>query len=546
MEAFSRPPQGQNLGRRPVGARPLRDPRRLAALAILALAASCATRETKSPGLLASARPMPEVFASRATPRPPFRFDPADLSTLDEVQRGCFNLFWSEAARINPRTLMVPDRTSGSMVSVAGVGFQLAALCIGVERAWAPRDEAAARAEKILATLLDHPGNRRDGIYQHFLNGATAGPEGVNVQDVCSTIDTALLLCGAVVAGEYFGGRVRELADRMLAEANWAAYAGGDEAKAHEKGFISLGFKPNDPTNPAGPGTRLPYYWMDSGCEHRLVTFLGVAAPTPEHRVEPSLYYKLRRQLGSHASSSPPPGSPADTGPLAWFPYSGALFTATFSHCFMDYAGMGMDDPQALGAINRPRVDWWENSRRLVHLHRLKCAENPMRLPTLGPDAWGLNASDYPKGYLVAGVYPTLLPQDGWTEDIDFTSFRQDDAWGDGTIAPYSAASAVMFEPQLALRAIRHFRERSKGEGLARVWSDPAAGGLGFCDAFNEDADLAQSGNQPWVANDALAIDHGSMLVAIENARTGLIWRLFHRHPAIRAGMDRLRLGLRR
>jgi hypothetical protein len=30
------------------------------------------------------------------------------------------------------------------------------------------------------------------------------------------------------------------------------------------------------------------------------------------------------------------------------------------------------------------------------------------------------------------------------------------------------------------------------------------------------------------------------MMLAIENARTGLVWKLFHSHPAVRAAVTRL------
>ena len=112
--------------------------------------------------------------------------------------------------------------------------------------------------------------------------------------------------------------------------------------------------------------------------------------------MDPALYYRLRRQLGAHG----------DTGPMVWFPWSGALFTNFFAHCWIDYAGMGPDTPRAFGIANRSSVDWWENSRRAVRLHRLKAIENPKKVPTLGVNAWGLTASDYAGGYAVPGVFP--------------------------------------------------------------------------------------------------------------------------------------------
>jgi len=65
------------------------------------------------------------------------------------------------------------------------------------------------------------------------------------------------------------------------------------------------------------------------------------------------------------------------------------------------------------------------------------------------------------------------------------------------------------------------------------LWAD----NYGFFDACNLDAP-----GGPWVAPDRVCIDQGPLLIAIENARTGLIWRTFHAHPFVKAAMDRLGL----
>src|SRR5262245_31132269 len=92
------------------------------------------------------------------TKRPPFAFSSDDEKFLEEVQRGCFNFLWSAGDPGKPghATGMAPDRTSKPTVSVAGVGFQLSALCIGVERGWITRDQGRQRAELILHKLTDN------------------------------------------------------------------------------------------------------------------------------------------------------------------------------------------------------------------------------------------------------------------------------------------------------------------------------------------------------------------------------------------------------
>ncbi|MDX2114481.1 MAG: glucoamylase family protein [Planctomycetota bacterium] len=460
-----------------------------------------------------------------AAQRPPFEFSDQDQAFLDEVQRGCFNFLWNTAGN---KTGMVYDRTSKPVASVAGVGFQLSALPIGVERGWITRQQGHDRARLILRSLLDNTSNRKAGLYFHYLDPEDAGITHDAYEVTVSTIDSALLFAGAITAASYFKGDVAQAADRMLDEADWTFFVPADEAveKPYERGYISLGWKPRDKNNPTADGTLLPFYWADAGDEQKLVTFLAVAAPRADHRVSTEMYYRMRRT----------PGRDEDGPIFMWFPWSGALFTNFFAHCWIDYAGMNPDNPAAQGVPHRPRVDWWENSRRAVQMHRRKAALNPLSLPTLGPDAWGLTACDADSGYLVPGLFPTLVPLPGARPDFDYTTFQPPENYGDGTVAPYGAGCSIIFEPQAALAALRYYRSLNAADGSPLLWRDPAAGGHGFKDSFNL--------GKMWVAPDCVAIDQGPMILAIENARTGLIWNLFHQHPAVQDAVRRL--GLQR
>jgi hypothetical protein len=291
--------------------------------------------------------------------------------------------------------------------------------------------------------------------------------------------------------------------------------------------------------DPTGAGSLIPYSWVDCGDEHRLATFLAVAASDPAHRVAPETYYQLRRQIGFN------PAAPEDESLVVWFPYSGALFTAFFAHCWIDYASLGPDDPRAHGMDHRASVDWWENSRRLVRLHRDKAIANPEELPTFGPDAWGLSACDGPDGYLVPGVYPERVEMLGALAGRDYPPHDPQDQWGGGVVAPYAAASSIVFEPGLSLRAMRHARGLRDGQGGPLAWRGSPAGSIashdsaglyGFVDAF-------RGGEMPWRASDTVAIDHGPMLILVENARTGMVWDRFHADERIGAGLDRLGLS---
>jgi hypothetical protein len=456
--------------------------------------------------------------------RPPFHFASDDERLLDEVERGAFFFLWYGASEA---TGMVPDRSSTMTVSVAGVGFQLSALPIGVERGWVTREQARDRALLILRSLKGNPDNRKAGLFYHFIDGATAGQPAKAYEHAVSTVDSAILFAGILTASSYFGGPVRELGDALFRDADWTFFVAspaskfrGKKPEAHEMGFLSLAWRPDDGKAPTGSGSLVPYFWLDSGDEHRLVCFLAACAPEPAFRADPALYYKLRRQLGQ-----------TDSGLVAWFPFSGALFTSFFANCWIDYAAMGPDDPASRHAEQRARVDWWENSRRMVAMHRAKALENPRHLPGLGPDVWGLSASDAPKGYAVPGLFPRPVEMRGARPEFDYSTFPARDDWGDGTIAPYAAGSSILFDPDSALRALRRY------QAVPGLWREPKpdhSGHYGFQDAFNVSAN--------WVAPDVVAIDQGPLLLAIENARTGLVWRWFHAHPWVQEGADRLGL----
>lgn len=467
------------------------------------------------------------IAPARGTPRPPFRFSASDALLLDEIQEATFHFFWTA---VSPETGMVYDRTSSDVISVAGVGFQLAALPIGVERGWITRDQGETRARQILDALEREPSNRKAGLFYHFINPHDASARRVGRELVVSTVDSALLFAGMLVAGQYFGGDIAADADRLFAAADWSFFLAepGGGASPPSGRYLSLGWKPLADDRPTGDGELLPYYWLDAGDEHRLTTLLGVAAPEPAHRVPTETYWSLRRQLGWHEGQ----------GHIVWFPYSGALFTAFFAHLFIDYAALGTDNPSAHGQTHRAGVDWWENSRRSVHLHRDRAIANPDGLPTLGPDAWGFSAGDGPDGYLVSGQFPTPVTMVGAEPGRDFSTFPAENNWGGGVIAPYAAGTSIMFEPQLAVAALRFARGVSGPGGSPGVWRAGPPNGWGFADAFR----LGPDGRTDWVAEDFVAISQGPLLLGIENARTGLVSRLFMQHPAVRAGLDQLDL----
>src|SRR5687768_6721427 len=106
--------------------------RRAVLAACLAAAAVLAMQ-----GATARADELKGVFRSDATRQAlEYKFTADDARLLDEVQRGCFNYLWNE---VGWPSGFAKDRRTASVASLAGVGFQLSALPIAVERGWISR-----------------------------------------------------------------------------------------------------------------------------------------------------------------------------------------------------------------------------------------------------------------------------------------------------------------------------------------------------------------------------------------------------------------------
>ena len=431
-----------------------------------------------------------------------YKFTDADEALLEEIQKGCFQYFWTE---VGSPACLARDKSSDTVCSIAAVGFQLSSLPIGVEHGWITRDEGRTRALAVLRALTGRTDNKKFGIYLHFLDENNAGPPDYSrtkyrYELQASTIDHALLQAGAMTAAEYFGGDVRAAAAPIVNDADWRAMF-DDEA-----GYMTMGWKASTDRGVAGPGKMSKAHWQWCSDEERLVDFLAAGAPG-EHAVEPAVYYELRRIVKQHNDMAP--------YVVSW---NGSLFTYFFSHCWIDYRHLAADDPAKLGEEG-PRVDWFENSRRATLTHRARCIEVSDKFPTLGENRWGLAPCTYRDDYLVHEVQPNLSNHDEWYH---------------GVLPPYAAASAIMFTPAESMDALREYRALKDSDGKPLVWRDPEQGGFGFADSFTLDP--------PYGHNDNLGIDQGPMLLAIENARTGLIWRLFMQHEAARRAVERLKL----
>src|SRR5580765_5833730 len=169
---------------------------------------------------------------------------------LRTLQRNTFQYFWKET---NTSNGLIPDNTSadGIPASIAGVGLALSSYPVAVERSFVTRAQAVQRTLTTLRFFWNAPqgpmpdatGHR--GFFYHFLDVST-GRRAWRCE--LSTIDTTILIAGALAAAAYFDRstdderEVRKLADSLYRHVDWQWAQNGEATVSHgwrpETGFL--------------------------------------------------------------------------------------------------------------------------------------------------------------------------------------------------------------------------------------------------------------------------------------------------------------------
>ena len=175
--------------------------------------------------------------------------DSLSAQTLRELQRHSFDYFVYEFNRDNG---LVLDKTAPDWpASIAAMGMALTAYPVGVERRFIARADAAARAATMLRFLAASEQSESagatgfKGFYYHFLD-MRAGRRVWQCE--LSSVDTALLIAGALAAAQYFDGEnaqeteIRSLARLLYERVDWAWMLDGGDTLRHgwrpESGFL--------------------------------------------------------------------------------------------------------------------------------------------------------------------------------------------------------------------------------------------------------------------------------------------------------------------
>jgi hypothetical protein len=474
--------------------------RRLAVSVAAALSLGCAAAPARAP-------------APAPAPAPAYTPNAGEQAFLDTLSRRTFDWFWETT---NPRNGLTPDRwPTKSFSSVAAVGFGLTAYAIGVERGWVARDSARERTLTTLRFFWRAPqGDSATGVtgyrgfFYHFLDMET----GLRFRNVeLSTIDTALLLGGVLVAREYFDGadpheaEVRALADSIYLRVDWKWAENG-------RPLVSMGWHPERPTQNHDADGFIRTNWFGY-TEGMLLYALAFGSPT--HPIDASAWN-------------------AWTATYKWDTFQGQtfvqfapLFGHQYSQLFIDYRGIRDAYMRGKG------MDYFENSRRAALSQRAYAIANPNGWRDYSADVWGLTASD--------GPLDSTFTLDGRTRRFHTYWARgagADEINDDGTIAPTAVGGSVPFAPEVTIPSLLAMRRRYGDDLFARY---------GFLDAFNptlrDPGPRFTQGRQVpgklWVDVDYLGIDQGPILAQLENYRSGLVWRLLRKNPYVARGLCR-------
>ncbi|MGA3156665.1 MAG: glucoamylase family protein [Steroidobacteraceae bacterium] len=417
--------------------------------------------------------------------------DSLNARTLRRLQRDSFEYFVRE---INLANGLVLDKTALNWpASIAAMGMALSVYPVGVERGFMERAAAARRTLQMLNFLAaseqseDADASGYRGFYYHFLHMRSGRREwGCEL----SSIDTALLMAGVLLAGEYFDGsgaqetEIREKARALYERVDWAWMLNGQQTLCHgwrpERGF-------------------LPFHWQ--GYDEALLLYL-LALGSPTHPIEPRCYdawsksYQWKRIYGIE------------------FLYAGPLFIHQMSHIWCDLRGVQDPFMRAHGS------DYFENSRRATLIQQQYAIENPHGFDHVGKWCWGVTASDGPGNQMrtIDGVQRVFY---------DYVARGAPHGPDDGTVAPWAVAASLPFAPEIVAPTIAHMK------ALPVHVPNPYGFKASFNPVFPSDAPESVG----WVSPYHFGINEGPTVLMIENHRSGLIWSLMRRCGALRAGL---------
>ena len=332
-----------------------------------------------------------------SSPVPVTAYDPTheEIALLQKIQKDTFQYF----VRLSDKTTGLTKDSSqpGSPASIAATGFSLAAFAIAGERGWVEKEYARDYIHKTLKTVLEKAAHK-NGFFYHFIDTRSAKRVW---SSEASSIDTALLVAGALLAATYYPGtNIESMAHEIYNRIDWPWMM-------NKTDLICMGWRPEEGF--------LPYYW-DSYNELLILQVLALGSPT--HPIPPDAWDAWDRWEDEYK------------GHKVVYAHSGSLFTYQYSHAFIDFRNL--DDAG---------INYFDNSIAATLANKAFSDEFSRYYKSYSKYSWGLSASVGPGGYKAYGALPGQGAHDG-------------------TIAPYGAIGSIFFTPEESIRAIEFFYKR--------------------------------------------------------------------------------------
>lgn len=440
----------------------------------------------------------------------------ADKQLLDKVQADTSLFFYDEVIGAGH----VKDASNSEFSSIAATGFGLATMAVLAERYgeseyWqtVTPQMAEQRVKDVLddflaiqaSQLLDARKKGIAGAFYHFIDeeGNRFGNSEVSV------VDTALLIAGAIVAGEYFGGEVKEKADQLYANVDWEFFIDSDDAlfymgwkHAAERGFLI----------PKGGGYLSTAKFDRPTDEILIVNMLALASNVDNELYQKSYFAYPREKRSYIGRSGEGKGEQYDVVNS----YFGSLFTYLYAHCFFDFQAYGPDRVYFAEDAKYPQsVNWWENSVQAFKANRQFCIDERDNYPfSYHRNSWGISAVQRPDG-AYEGRYGAVPFSNG--------------PGNDGVVAFYGPLSSLPF------MRTSPYEQLSENEGFQVIrhyynnFYEQAYGEYGFYDSCDNEGNFSSN---------YLGLDQGPIVMMIENYRSDLIWDLFHSNEKIKLMTD--------
>ncbi len=397
---------------------------------------------------------------------------------------GCFNFFWNESNSELGTTgygTVLDSTRRNDMASIAGVGFALPAYVIGVERGFITREQGYERVLNTLKTIRDNI-DHKNGFYVHFVDIKTG--QRYNKSEY-STIDTAIMLMGAIVVGEYFGEEIKEISDELLQRTKWEWLV----AERKGKPSFRMAYNPDKDgayMNGNNDGW-VPNAWWDHYAEQLMMYILYAGQDDCDEELARQLYLGFERPVGSFKSDNYVhcTGNP--------------LFIHQFTHAFFDFRQYN----------DMKGFDWFQNSVTATIANR-----ETSKYLGHNENTWGLTAMHSQKGYYVVGGFP---------RSYKYNYLDGDDI--DGTFAPYGPLSSMPFTPELSKQALQYIHNEMPF----------MFGKYGIYDSYN------LTGDKPWCSESYLAIDKGPTILMLDNYLYGTTWKYFMQSEFVKKSINVLK-----